>query len=218
MGSQGSLKIAGALEETDFYADIVVHDDMVEMLLKKTSGQRFYIYCTDKNAAVDTLQRVVAEMDNAVDITIYDHYVTTMRQYREETSLRADARTIVTATIILLSMVMLYLLRRSQVQERIGMLSVYRLLGIPRRKAAGIFCLESLLSCLSVALPAALAVWAVLLGLNAMPETQTQMLLPLEAALLVGCGITVFHLVVTLLPLWRLLRLPPAQLAAKFDF
>jgi hypothetical protein len=60
--------------------------------------------------------------------------------------------------------------------------------------------------------------WAVLDGLNRMPETQTEMLLPLEAALLVGAGITAFHVLVTVIPLHRLLRIPPAQLAAKFDF
>ncbi len=218
LGSQGSMVIAGALDETAFYADIIIADEMVDILLNKTSGQRFFVFCTDKSQAIATLYNVVEQMNNAVSITIYDDYVVTMNQYREESSVRADARTIVTATVILLSMVMLYLLRRSQVQDRIGMLSVYRLLGIPKYKTAGVFCLESLLDSLTVVLPAVLATWAVLLGLNAMPETQTEMILPLHYALLVGAGITVFHLIVTAVPLNRLLRLPPAQLASRYDF
>ena len=128
--------------------------------------------------------------------------------------MRADARTILTVTIVAMSMVMLYLLRRAQVTERIGMLAVYRLLGVPARKLVGIFTLESLIATLTTALPSALAVYLALLLL----KDKAELLLPLSAAAWVYAGVTVFHLLVTLLPMLRLLRLPPARLAAKYDF
>ena len=214
------LKIAALIEEEygDFYPHLIVSDEQMDAMLEVVAIDRFYVFCEDKVAMADYISGIPEKMDDAVKVTIYDNYITTMRRYQEASQARVDARTIVTATVIVLCMVMLYLLRRAQVMDRIGMLSVYRLLGIPRRKAVSIFCLESLIGSLTVVLPVAVATWAVLLGLNSLPETQTEMLLPLQAALAVGGGIAVFYMLVTVLPLHRLLRMPPAQLAAKFDF
>jgi len=43
------------------------------------------------------------------------------------------------------------------------------------------------------------------------------MLLPWQAAALVALVILVYHLAVSLIPLTRLLALPPARLASKYD-
>ena len=97
------------------------------------------------------------------------------------------------------------------------MLAVYRLLGIPGRKLEGIFALESLLSAVTVVLPVTAAMW---LGINLahrIPELESVLTLPWQWALGTFLAITAYHLLVSLLPLWALLRLPPAQLAAKFD-
>ena len=132
--------------------------------------------------------------------------------------MKVNARTIVTATVILLSLVMLYLLCRAQVQERIGMLAVYRLLGIPKRKLAWIFAMESVITSLRTALPATLAVWVIVTLIGQIEALKLGLVLPIQIALAVFGGILVYHLVVSVLPLRRLLRLPPAQLAAKYDF
>ena len=113
---------------------------------------------------------------------------------------------------------MLYLLCRSQARERIGMLAVYRLLGIPGRKLRGIFLLEALLASLQTALPVAVLSWVVFRVLDAVPELSIQMIMPWYAGLAVYGGILLYHLVVAVLPLGKLLRLPPAQLAAKYDY
>jgi hypothetical protein len=44
------------------------------------------------------------------------------------------------------------------------------------------------------------------------------MIMPWYAGAAVYGGILLYHLLVAVLPLGKLLRLPPAQLAAKYDY
>ncbi len=210
------FNIAQVCEKTDHYAKIVVADAQIEELMLNMSRLRFYLYCQDKEAVKAHLEKVSKRMDKTVRVTVVDSYSDMVEAYTEASQQRADGRVIIIATVILLSMVMLYLLRRSDVLGRIGMLSVYRLLGIPGSKAVGIFLIESLLSSLTTALPAALGTWLALLVLRQFGYSNLS--LPFGAALLVYAGIVAFQLLVTWLPMRGLLKLPPARLAAKYDF
>ena len=131
--------------------------------------------------------------------------------------MRLGARQIVTLTVIALSLAMLYLLQRSRVQERIGLVAVYRLLGIPGRKLGAIFALEHILSSLTSTPPTAFLTWLTVAVLKKFPSLEIQLLLPWYAAAGVYFCILAFCVLVSLLPLYRLLRLPPARLAAKYD-
>ena len=124
---------------------------------------------------------------------------------------------LIAVTVIALAMVMLYLLCRAQIQERLGMLSVYRLLGIPKRKLAAIFALESLISSLTTILPAAVLTWGVITVVAKIPEWNVALILPWQAAAAVYGFILVYYILVSLLPLRKLLKMPPARLAAKYD-
>ena len=131
--------------------------------------------------------------------------------------MKADARTIVTVTVMAAAAVMLYLLRRTQVHGRIEMLAVYRLLGIPGRKLAALFAMESGYMFLTGSLPAAGITWLVMTVLTNVEDLAFFMILPWQAAAAVAAVILAYHLAVSLIPLARLLALPPAQLASKYD-
>ena len=98
------------------------------------------------------------------------------------------------------------------------MMAVYRLLGLPGHKLAGIFAMESLMTSLQIAFPATAAVYLAVTLLPMSIETISSFVLPWHTALLVWIGITAYYLLVSLLPLVRLLKMPPAQLAAKYDY
>ena len=119
--------------------------------------------------------------------------------------------------MLAICLVMLYLLCRAQIQERIGFIAVYRLLGIPKHKLHGIFLAESILSSLGTVIPTAIATWIAVAALMLDPDTRLNLLLPWQAAAVLSGGILVYYIFVSLLPLFRLLRLPPAQLASKYD-
>ncbi len=210
------FRIVGISDKQDCYAKIVVADSEIEDLTINMSMTRFWVFTEDKEAMAEYLRGIADKMGDRIKVTVTDNYTDSMNAYQEATATRADARTIVIVTVMLLSAVMLYLLRRADVLGRIGMLSVYRLLGIPSRKAVCIFCIESLLGSLSTALPAAAATYVVIAVLQIFGATQ--LVFPWYAAVLVYVGIACFHLLVTVLPLRSLLKLPPAVLAAKYDF
>lgn len=199
-------------------ARIIVTDNALKQMIRNNYSDVIQIWCADKAAMLTYLsQPTDMEQQNQLQVQIRDIYAEKYSQYQQAATIRADARTIVTATILVLSMVMLYLLCRTQVNQRLGLIAVYRLLGIPGRKLHGIFLLEGALSGATTVLPATALTWLVIALSGKIPELEASLELPWQAATLSALGILLYYLLVVLLPLARLLRLPPAQLAAKYD-
>ena len=213
------VNIADAIE-ADTWAYAVIADETFPIMLREmgTASAAFILYCEDKQAMKDYLKGgMPKELEGMILVEIKDAYSDAWSEYEKASHLKADARTIVTVTVIVLSMVMLYLLQRSCVQQRIGMMAVYRLLGIPRRKLLAIFSLESVLFSLESVLPAATLTYLAIQIMNSLPSLEFSMILPATAAVAVFAAISGYYLAVSLIPVWRLLRLPPARLAAKYD-
>ena len=205
--------------QTDDPLAIIVSDSEAQRFIRSLcTASRFYLYCGDKDAMKAYLATVPEELTQRLTIDVVDEYTEAYEAYMEASRVKVNARTVVTATVMLLSMVMLYLLCRSQARDRIGMMAVYRLLGIPGSKLRLIFLLEGVLISLRTALPAAVAAFVVLTVLGNIEQLGLKLILPPVAAAIVYLGILCYHLLVAVLPLGRLLRLPPAQLAAKYDY
>ncbi len=206
--------------ETGTYAEIVVSDTGLDNLLDAmvTSNVNLCFYTKDKqalkNCIADTIQE---QFEGLVQYQIKDTYGSSWVSYQNASSLKADARRVVTFAVILLSMAMLYLLQRSFIQQRMGMISVYRLLGLPGRKLLGIFSLESFLLSLVSILPATVFTWLLVAVLNLLTDLHFSMILPWQALLCTNLAVTGYYLAASLLPVLRLLRLPPARLASKYD-
>ena len=204
--------------EEDIYAHLVIPDGETDLLLRSMMTADFYLYCQDKAAMKAYISEgLPEELEGQLMVRVTDKNADDWASYRYATQMRLDGRRIVTLTIILMSLVMLYLLQRSQVQERIGMTAVYRLLGIPGHKLAAIFVLECVMMSFVSTLPAAVVTWLTVTVLSRMPSLDVPLLLPWYGAAGGWLFITVFFILVSVLPLWRLLRLPPARLAARYD-
>ena len=204
--------------EADTYASLVIPDGETGALLRSMMTSAFYLYCEDKQAVKDYMAGdLPEELEGRLIVRVTDQNSADWASYRSATQLRLDGRRIVTLTVILLCLVMLFLLQRAQVQERTGLAAVYRLLGIPGWRLGAIFALESLLLSLTSALPAGLVTWLAVAILSRMPSLEVPLLLPWYAAAAACLLLLVFHGAVSVFPLGRLLRLPPAKLAAKYD-
>ena len=199
-------------------AHIIVNEPDIEAFILGSLTDQIPVYCTDKEAMLSYLaQETELEAKGYLTVSVTDAYAQTYAAYAKAAHLRADGRTIITATVLAICLVMLYLLCRAQIQERLGLVAVYRLLGIPKGKLRVIFILESLLSALGTVFPTAFLTWLGVFLLMINPDTRLNLLLPWQAAAALSGGILVYYILVSLLPLTRLLRLPPAQLAAKYD-
>ena len=205
----------------DTYATVIVPDSQLDAIIRSQAviTRRFSLYCPDKEAVkADILAETMgAVADNKLQLRLSDRYTDAWDTYTAASSLKADARTIVTVTVMAAAAVMLYLLRRTQVYGRIEMLAVYRLLGIPGRKLTALTAMESGYMFLTGALPAAGITWLAVTVLTKVEDLAFFMILPWQAPATVALVILVYHLAVSLIPLMRLLALPPAQLASKYD-
>lgn len=212
-----TLKIKAAIK-ADTYASIVVADDSLEEFVFSMCSADYCIYAADKPAAKRIITEILdGEYGGLIQYKLRDQNGDAWKVYREAASLKADARTVITVTVIVLLMIMLYLIQRSSVQHRIGMMAVYRLLGLPNRKLAAVFTIESFMLSLESVLPAAAVTWAVVAVLNLLTDLGFHMILPCQAAAGVGLLVIAYYLLISILPVVWLLRLPPARLAAKYD-
>ncbi len=215
---QSKKTVQAYIENDELAAYFVVSDETLDQLIRATAGAEFSIWCEDKQAMMEYLSEPTEfEERGNIRVSLQDRYGQMMAQYQQAAQIRADGRIIVTVTIMMLSMVMLYLLCRSKVTGHLGLIAVYRLLGIPGRKLSGIFLMEAIISSALTVVPTAALIWAGLLAIQKVPELNFSLELPWQAAMIACLGIFVYFLIVTLIPLSKLLRLPPAQLAAKYD-
>jgi len=214
------FNIVDAFPIEGVYHRLVLSDEGVNTLLDSINRMNVspYFYAPDVETFRNTLTGLLEGKYKG--LLIYDMenlHSESLAAYTEAATLKADARVIVTISLIAICMIMLYLLQRSYVQQRLGMIAVYRLLGLPGRKLIGIFTLETLFSSLRSILPAAVLTWTIIAVMNRIPDLEFSMVMPWQAGFMVGCCITIYYLLVSLLPVWRLLKLPPARLAAKYD-
>ncbi len=196
-------------------AKYVVADEMIPILygqMIRYIGD-FSVWCADKDAMKAFVASDLPEhLAGMLDIRIADQYADAYGSYRDKTTAKADARTIVTVTVFVLSVVMLYLMQRAKTNERMDIVAVYRLLGVPKRALVFVFGVESIVLTVKFAVPTVLAVFLAIYF--ALPS----MLFPAWAAGVTLAAIFAVRLLLAVIPVLRLLSLPPAKLAAKYDF
>ena len=98
------------------------------------------------------------------------------------------------------------------------LVTVYRLLGVPKRNMMLIFAFESLITTLKFSLPTVSLVFIAIQILSKVEVLETMLLFPWWAALLTFGTILIIRLIFALIPIFTLNRKPPARLAADYDF
>ena len=127
------------------------------------------------------------------------------------------ARVIVTVSIFLVSMVILYFMMKSNAVSKITDIGVYRLLGISKNSIIGMFALESFMITTYTSLVTVILTTVVTKFLGNIPSLGMTVIYPWYA--FVGTIIFIYlaNVIIGVMPVVRLLKLPPAALAAKYD-
>ena len=202
-------------------APIVISDEEVEELLRYAveTSTHFDMWCADKDAVKKTIaESLPEELQDVLLIDVKDTYETEYSSYMQKRSVRLQTRFVITAAVGILCLVMLYIIQRFRVGDRIDMIAVYRMLGIPGRDSVGVFVLESIMLTLRYAVPTVFIAWAVVTVLPLMGMDWLEISIPLWVPFLTVAAIVAADVIVAVLAVIRLIGMPPAQLASKTDF
>lgn len=202
-------------------APMIISDEEVAPLLRNAveTVSHFSIWCADKTAVKKALsEKVKGEFGDLIKLDVKDDYSSEYSAFMSGRTVRLQTRFIITAAIGLLCLVMLYVIQRFRVRDRIGMIAVYRMLGIPRRDSIGVFILENILLTLKFAVPAVLLAWAVVTLLPILGVGGLSIEIPVWVPFATIAGIIIVEVAVAVIAVLRLLGMPPAKLASKYDF
>lgn len=98
------------------------------------------------------------------------------------------------------------------------MIAVYRMFGIPNRDSMGVFIIENVLLTLKFAVPAVFIAWGAVTLLPILGVGGLSIEVPLWAPFAAIGIILLAEVIVAVIAVRRLLRMPPAKLASKYDF
>lgn len=200
---------------------LIISDEDVEPLLRGAveTVTHFDVWCADKAAVRRVLEEgLPAELEGVLLIDVKDTYEEEYTAFMAQRTARLQTRSIITAAVGLLCLVMLYVIQRFRVRDRMGLIAVYRMLGIPGRDSMGVFILENLLLTLQFAVPTVLLAWAAVTLLPVLGVGGLSISIPLWVPFVTLAVIAAAELAVAILAVLRLIGMPPARLAATYDF
>ena len=137
--------------------------------------------------------------------------------YRQEKLEKLGGRMLVIITVFVISMAILYFIMKTNAEAKIQDLGVYRMFGISKRSIAGMFACESFIITSYTSLPGILITIFIGFVLARIEVLNISMTYPWYAVILTVLFFYAVNILVGIMPVCRLLRLPPAQLAAKYD-
>lgn len=202
-------------------ASMVVSDEYMEKLYSQMieTATHFNVWCSDKAAVKKAVADTLKEgFEGTMFIDVKDTYGIEYTSFMAGRTARIQTRLIIFASVGLVSLVMLYVIQRFRVRDRMGMIAVYRMLGIPGRDSMGVFILENILLTLEFAVPAVFLAWGVVTLLPILGVGGLSISIPLWIPFATIAAMVVLEIAVAALAMIRLLRMPPAKLAAKYDF
>lgn len=114
-------------------------------------------------------------------------------------------------------MIILYFMMKANAVQRMQDLGVYRLIGISKASIVGLFAFENIvITSYTSLIGAVLATFATYL-VSSIPSLGIEINYPWYAFVTTVLFLYAVNVVIGILPIRKILRLPPAQLASKYD-
>lgn len=176
-----------------------------------------YIYTDDEDVVTEYIQSVAARQGSSLTLRLSNPYDTVMEEYRQEKAEQFRGRIIVTVTIFVVSMIILYFMMKANAVQRMQDLGVYRLIGISKASIVGLFAFENVVITSYTSLVGALLATFATYLISSIPSLGVEINYPWYAFVATVLFLYAVNVVIGILPIRKILRLPPAQLATKYD-
>lgn len=208
-----------AYVDDDYSASYIISDDALDRYLycmAKTTRQ-FRVYTDNQEETIKFWEDRAEEIENSDGLIVKanNKYRDEIDAYREDHMAETRTRNIVTGTVFVVSLIILFFMMKTNSINRTEELVVYRLIGISPKSVTLSYITEIVLMVSVTQLPAILATCGILKYLSGIQNLGFATTCPayLMAALIVACYLV--NILIGLIPVWRIVKLPPAKLAAK---
>lgn len=199
--------------------EIIIADEAEENIETDiiTYMGKCYIYADDSEELKQYINSLKEASTGKLSITLTNNYDILLDEYKDEKSAQFNTRIVVTATIFAVSMIILYFMMKASAVQRMQDLGVYRLIGISKGSIIGLFAFENMVITSYTSLVGASLATLATYMVSTIPSLNININYPWYAFLLTVLFLYGVNVVVGILPIRKILRLPPAQLASKYD-
>ncbi len=200
-------------------AELVIADEAEERVMTDIISYmgECFIYGENQQEIIDTIQSLKEASSNKLVVNLTNPYETLLDAYKADKAEQFNGRIIVTGTIFIVSMIILYFMMKANAVQRMQDLGVYRLIGISKGSIVGLFAFENVVITTYTSLVGAMLSTFVTYLISSIPSLGIEINYPWYAFLITVLFLYGVNVIVGIMPIRKILKLPPAQLAAKYD-
>jgi len=179
------------------------------------ASKGFHIYTDNPENTVKELKQYAEPYKETLIFEIENSSQKQLKEFEESRKANVTGRNLIAIAGSLISLFMIYFMIKSNVSSRIEELTVYRLVGIAKGSIIQAYLLEMLFVTSYTVLPAVLITSGVIKIIGSIPSLELGMAYPWWAAFLLIGAVYFLNLLISIIPVCRILSRPPATLAVK---
>jgi ABC-type antimicrobial peptide transport system permease subunit len=234
-----------AVNVEDFQYKLIVSDELYNQLhisVLATNYTELNVICIseeEKQQVSDFVSSVysfynsgelIANEENGYDVSIpadlkevyltlsaYSEYDNVLAPYLEEANRQVASRLLITLTILLLSMLIVFFSMKSYAIKNIYDIGVFRAIGINKRSIIFIYALQILIISLKSTLVGAIAYYLITSFVASIPIINVPIAMDFSIFSICTLGLMATNILVGVLPVIMYLQKTPSQLLSKYD-
>ena len=208
--------------DVDENVDFIIPDEAIPYFEKAVMDyyQSCYVYIDAED--VETMEKKIKdvipeETKEYLQVKVVNEAQAEVQAYKNENREKYDSRILVTMTIFVIAMVILYFIMKANAVARMQDLGVYRMLGISKGSIVGMFVCENFIITSYTSLAGVLLTTFISVGMSRIESLEMNVTYPWYAVVLTIIFFYSVNILVGIMPIRKMLKIPPAQLAAKYD-
>lgn len=208
---------------TSYGVDYIISEDACDGIAKAIMDtyKQCYLYVDQADCAEEAEKLIRAAIPETVaqslNIKIQNGYETVLEKHETERNQKIGARILMMATIFLISLIILYFMMKANAIARMQDLGVYRMLGISKYSIIGMFAYENFIITTYTSMAGVALTIFVSYVIAQIPSMEMEFYFPWYILVAVVCVIYIVNILIGIWPIRKMLKLPPAQLASKYD-
>lgn len=152
-----------------------------------------------------------------INLNSYSDYDNALEPYLLESNKNVASRLLITLTILVISVIIVFFSMKSYSIKNIYDIGVYRAIGIKKSSIAFVYALEILIISLKTTLVGGIFTFLIVNIINGIPIFDLQIGMSFELFICTTLGLILLNVFVGVLPVIGYLRLTPSQILTKYD-